>query len=198
MSKRFNDESYLIDWRDAGAYPEIHNDICTLILNNSNGRFLDLGCCTGLIGQRLLSSGLYAFGIEGSRRNIGTGKMYGIKLEMVQLSITTVQHIDLIFDHCQLRGINSIVARRVFVELFSHNLAMMRYFAMKAWVSGIEEIYIQGRQVTSQSSNPLNCVEKECTQLSDYYKVKLISGECAIMIKKTADEINSIHQRADK
>ena len=65
----FNDQHYIADYHQSGAFPQIHDQVAHLIKNyaSENEACIDLGSCIGLLGIQAVELGRsFCVGIDGN------------------------------------------------------------------------------------------------------------------------------------
>lgn len=183
MSLRFDSEERLELWQRTGRFPDIHDDLFTTIEVEAEGdSFLDLCCSTGLLGQRLLSAGRKAVGVEMDERTIALGKRYGVQLEVTQLAVT-VDTFDVLGDVLKRNGVNVLVARRCLSEIFFRPVEREQCgrFADMLCDAGVKEVFLQGRQYTPKASHPVPSIKHEVALLDTRFVPRFIHGEISYL-----------------
>jgi trans-aconitate methyltransferase len=165
---RFGSAEHLDAWRAYGAYPRIHDAIFRVIITEMMGtRVLDLGCCYGLLAQRVLrQAGIkLAIGVDADAKAISAGAAAGIGAELLSLEVNEAslpQLIAMVTRH----KIDVLIARRVLPELFGGHPELGRRFATEMRGAGIREVFLEGRVATAKAVNPLSSIEAEVEMLS--------------------------------
>jgi hypothetical protein len=160
---RFNSPEHLASFRWHGRFPIIHDAIADVVTAHMRGdRLLDLGCGYGLLGQRIAKQlgGCFAIGVEADAAAIGAGQAAGVTIEFAHLKVTKAtvpQLLRLVERH----KITTLIARRVLPELFGDDLQAGIEFAAGLSLTGVKEIFLEGRVQSISSVNPLRSVAEE-------------------------------------
>lgn len=190
MGRRFNDTSYLEQWKKDRTYPSIHSNIFNLISSTvESTSIVDICCSTGLLGQHVSDLGLDVFGVEYSETSIANAKKYGIEMPIYQM------HIDRssINDLCKLiseNGATGLLARRCLSELFvardgeSIDFDWANIFSQKIIKAGIKEVWIEGRADQGRSTHPIPDTETEIKCLEGFFKVVDKYKKCAKLMPR--------------
>lgn len=177
---RYDDKWHIGHFKETGKYPQIHNNLFNFILNVMplHARMLDIGCSTGLLAQRLHHTGYDCHGIDSDREAILASPYPAVTI------LTIEPPFDKFFAYVDLHKIDTLVARRIFPELFGHNLDAGKTFTRYCWVHGITKIFLEGRQAHKNPINPLASVDDEIQLLSSHYEVKNHYGNIAYLTAK--------------
>lgn len=168
---KFNSIEYLNTWATSGRYPAIHDAIVFSSQAIQSRRILDLGCCFGLLGQRLKSvEGFeHVVGVDADLTAIKAAGAAGITIPLCNMSLTegTLEAFCFLLKE---HRVGAVVARRVLPEIFSEcvEFALPAFLAIRA--AGVEEWLIEGRVESSRSSNYLSSVQKEVDLMKDVYR----------------------------
>lgn len=183
---RFDSDCYLEDFRVFGRYPKIHDALFSVVATElwRNNNVLDLCCSTGLMGERLrgiISGGVY--GIEADLSAVNKARESGISFEILNIKVepATLGEVVGFIDMC---SIGAVVARRCFPELFSHDFNFGREFARRMASSGVRQLFIQGRNESCRSKNPLGSLKSEIELVSDSYALRYSIGQVAYLTSK--------------
>jgi SAM-dependent methyltransferase len=183
MSRGYDSIEYLEAYRRARAFPPIHRDLFGLVVSRARAtRFLDLGCCTGLLGQRLKSAGIAEFviGVEASAESIRLAREYGVTVPLYQLRIghgTLPELGSLLSDN----RITAVVARRCFPEILADDPTLDAALAATLAASGVRQLFIEGRQVSSRSTHRLSCIENEIAAVSAFFTPSFRRDRCVLL-----------------
>jgi hypothetical protein len=183
---RYDSEERLQLWKSTGRFPDIHDDIFACIETEAMGdSFLDLCCSIGLLGQRIISAGHKCIGVEMDEKTSGLGKSYGVTLPITNMKIT-VETFDMLGALMLEHGVNVLVARRCFSEIFANERERKEAprFAQMLLDVGIKEVFLQGRQYTKNASHPLPSIHEEVAQLASHWKPQFIHGEVSYLLPK--------------
>jgi hypothetical protein len=176
----YDSEKYLIDFKEKNAYPSIHNEIYNRIcMLNHNRPMLDLGCCFGLLAERLNNSGINCIGVEKSIKHINLGRQYGIKSKIYNESIDSIDAI------IKEYNIELLIARRCLPEAFGNNIENGYLFSKMASQLNVTYIVIEGRVVTKNHVNQLFCLDEEIKLFLFEYECIDNNKNIAILKKKT-------------
>lgn len=172
----FNSEKYLIDYKNKGLFPKIHDNIFNSVVSlKLDSNIVDLCCCYGLLAERLNNIGLNTIGIEKNNTYKILSEKYGIKSKIYYLDI--INRMPSIMDIIKNHDIKTVVARRCFPELFSKNFKMGRIFIDLAHQFGVQYIILEGRVFSLKTVNPLGKIADEIELCSErYYPVSVIDN----------------------
>lgn len=179
---RFSDEEYLRAWKEDGVWPKIHSTIYTLFSSTYEGRsFLDLCCCTGLIGQHIQDvNKAKVVAVEGDPAWIQRGKKWGIDVPVFELWVLphTLRSFISFIEQNEVTG---IVARRCISEIFGNdekgrhlktpNWDWAATFTSAILEAGVNEIWIEGRADQGRSTHCIPDTETEAKCFSTGFKV---------------------------
>jgi ribosomal protein L11 methylase PrmA len=170
MSKRFNSLEYLEDYQKFGRWPQIHNQMFNLIMAESRSeRFIDLGCSTGLLGERvMLKMRSRVVGIDCDLEAIEAALKANVIIDFVRMEINqdTLESLKAIIT---TQNITCVIARRILPEIVNNN-KWFGYELAKAFAeSGIKEIFLEGRIYKKDSVNILASIEDEVEILKPFY-----------------------------
>lgn len=183
---RFDDQSYLDDWRAHRRFPQIHDDIYQMAAEELTGTSaVDLCCNIGLLGQRLHEGlGLAVCGIEMDRSALDRGTAAGLTYERLELKLTPTS-LPAALDFLQAHRVTVLVARRCLSEIFvGHKTdGWPGVFARALKEIGIKEAVIQGRAPTSVATHEWPNVEAEISGLTMGGSFRLVRkvGQCAYL-----------------
>lgn len=194
MATSFDNEDYLIAWKEKGAFPKIHQDIFNLFsFTYECTSVLDMCSCTGLLGTHIMEShGLPCVGLEGDDRWLDRAKKYEIPLPTLEIWLspdTLPEIINFIKDN----KVNGIVARRCLAELFAYdeNFKLMKKPNME-WAgeltrafsdAGVKEIWIEGgRPMKNPESHPVPNTNEGIKCFAPAYKMVERFREVAYLV----------------
>lgn len=167
----------------SGIYPAIHTPMLSAIYRlQPAGNILDLACCYGLIGEALLGKGFNVIGVEKNTQYIASAKKYGVQMPIHQLDIC-VNNLDKLQSIIDTNNIKTVIARRCFPELFSHDLDFGMATVKMFYEQGVESLYLQGRVVSKRTINPLGRIEDEVKICADFYEVAHVLGHISVLRK---------------
>lgn len=179
---RYNDPKHIEQFKKAGEFPAIHDDIIYLIKETKpeEGGVLDLGSSIGMLAKQLTDHFPFVIGIEGNRNEHKTAQeLETDKLIFKNYYLNSIEDLEktgqLIIDH----GIKTVVARRVFPEIYDKGGAeLIQHIGYMFQKAGIERIYLEGRKKDSRSKHPLKSADDEVTYLSEHYVVTAVYNDC--------------------
>jgi len=179
---RFDSKELLTAWQTKGKFPAIHDAIWSMILQTKSRQFLDLGCCHGLLCQRIYQEWPEAvvIGLDSNLSSIEAGRRAGVQPTMVQIQVSKKTIPD-IRSLVEANGIKVLVARRCFPEFFGDDLPAGREFGAEMRSAGIETIVLQGRVPVKNPVNVLCTVEHEVSLLSESFKSVMVNGQVAFL-----------------
>lgn len=167
---KYDSLGHLVNFK-SGIFPAIHKPMLVAVEElQPAGNILDLACCYGLIGEALLRKGFNVIGVEKSTKYIELAKKYGVQIPIYQLDICG-ENLSKLKDIIAANSIKTVIARRCFPELFSHDLAFGKAVVKIFYEQGVESLYLQGRIVSSRTVNPLGRIEDEIELCAEFYNV---------------------------
>ena len=176
---RFNDPSYLDDWRATGRFPKIHDAITAAIVRYDAGRRgIDLCCSTGLLAERLQLSGFTVVGVDRDGTALDRARSAGVKAELMQLHLNRAGLATLLRFATE-RELTSLYARRCLPELFGDDLALGQWFFKEAAAAGITRLFLQGRNPTANAKNRLSSIAAEISLASGSFDLTWSAGQIA-------------------
>ena len=152
-------------------YPAIHLGLVEYVKRNLRSRpnFLDLGCCYGLLGRRLIDKFdgevPMCVGMDADAKVLVAARNAGVEFARLKLI-----HCPDIAMSCKLLKavieeyeLEVVIARRIFPELFGTDdrMRLAAPFFSALAESGIREIFIQGRVKCAAATNSLPSVQSE-------------------------------------
>jgi hypothetical protein len=172
-SRRFNDESYIIEYNKTGAFPKIHNDVGFLIGNYANEPepSLDLGSNIGMICARSIKLGRsIAIGIEGCKEDFSRAvKDSRIIYENFYITRETFPRlINVLKKHKP----TLVTARRVLSEIGIKDPSVVTEMAGIFHQYGVEKFIVEGRVPVKNPVVSLYNSELEVQAISNYFEVK--------------------------
>lgn len=181
-SRRFDSTDYTDTFKRLGAFPQIHGAIYQLIAEELTGSsVLDLCCSTGLLGERI-RTGLKVK-VCGVDRDVGAllaGEAAGVAMPVIAMPIVPAAMPGLIA-WVKLHGVDTLVARRCFPELFGDDHFFGRLMAAALRGAGVREVFLQGRQPTPGATTTLPTVYREAELFEGSYRVVRAVGQCIYM-----------------
>lgn len=181
---KYDSQQHLLNYETHGVFPAIHDKLFLLVATESSGSVLcDLGCSIGLFGQRVITTMKFikkVVGIEADERAIKRAREAGIEFPIKHQKITR-QNMEEAAGYMKSHGVDMLVARRVFPEIFGEDLEAGKLFAEMLAVAGVKEIFIQGRQPHDLSTHPLSTVAAEVDLLTHRYKCQLVQDQLAYL-----------------
>lgn len=195
---RYNDPTHLETWKRSGRYPRIHDDLYRLLCEEALGtRFLDLGCSTGLLAERLQRSvkGAVVLGVDADVAAIAAGTEAGLTVPREVLAVTP-DTLETLGERIRTEGLTVLVARRCLPEILGAESAFALAFTQSLLQAGIEEIFVQGRAYSPQAKHALSQVEAEIQALASGYQVRVRRGECAYLVRQESVAAKEGNQNA--
>jgi SAM-dependent methyltransferase len=167
---RYDAVEHVARWAKTGQYPAIHDAMFHAIGAWASGRSaLDLCCSTGLLGQRVASKlGLAVVGVDCDRRALEAGR-HVVTVPLVELRVEA-ETLPRIAEILNEYHVDILLARRCIPELFAYDLDLGHAFAGVLAVSGVREIFLEGRAASPRAVNPLATVEAEVGVFTDHYR----------------------------
>ena len=190
-------DAYLLN----GALPKIHDDMGVImdrVPAAERKGALDLGACHGLLSIRAKRMGwTHVHGIDIDPRSVELYnkhlKMDGVKLTAEKIDCRSPDFPAWLKQTCS--GIDTIIARRIFSELFSTTYGKAgkeeivwrdagNKFGQAALGAGIKRIIVEGRRWASYKThaNPVYRVDVEIDALGAGWKEVERFKECAILV----------------
>jgi SAM-dependent methyltransferase len=187
---RYNDQLHL-DRFKRGVFPQIHEAMFGYVREHAEGRrFLDLGCCFGLLGQHLRRAvpESHAIGIDASPKQVEQARENGVTIPLYAMKVdesTLPKVVDLIHEH----AIDTIVARRslcvVFVKAvgagYERNDTFARSFCAAVSRAGVREFFAQGMAPDPRATAPIHRIEHEIDILAPDFRLIEKRGQCAYL-----------------
>jgi hypothetical protein len=140
---------------------------------------LDIGACFGLLSQQIIDRipGASSVGIEPDEWYIDQGKAAGVTATIVNAPVhdgTLPSIVELI----RLRGIQSVILRRVLRQVFWPDTSFGVRFAAAMSAAGVMEMWVQGG-VRPKSPEPLTTTEQGVKLLcaSGLWRLRRVSGQ---------------------
>lgn len=169
---RFDDPAYVDAWVSRGEFPRIHRPLVQHVLTEADpddGPVLDLGACTGLLGRQLAGHGYRVFAVQmpGPAHSLGVAAGVFDEIPVLALRIEP-DTLEALLGWIQQVGIQTVVARRVFPELWD-SLGGVVGFAMLAEGlarAGVTRIVLEGRAVSTRTTHPLGDAAREVAALA--------------------------------
>jgi hypothetical protein len=175
----YDSPEYINTFVRTGAYPTIHNKIFELIVDCAKEtNFLDLCSSTGLLGHRLVATGVAekVVGVDSDRRAQCLARDSGITIPMVEMRIgldTLPELSRLIREH----KITGVIARRCLPELLGDRPELDAPFVATLADAGIRQLFLEGRVVSARSTNRLAGIEDE---------IKVVAGRYQPIVRRKA------------
>lgn len=177
--KRYDDDSYILDYRNFGIYPKIHDDIFFLFSENvPRGTFvLDIGGSIGMLSTRLQDAGYNAVMIEPTKAadKCPSDKVF---CYYTMIKAATLPVVDFILKN---HKIEYVIARRVISELFLTGGSDLILELEKLFIkNGVKAIILEGRLPTSRATCPIPNTAAEVA-LFNNYKLTNTHKRCAML-----------------
>lgn len=176
MTRRFDSQEYLDDWKLAGRWPSIHDEIAGLVARTVGSVLnvhvvCDVCCSSGLLAARIQSlTGVTAIGVDVDRRALAAGRDAGVPVELFELALapaTLPTFGALLTEH----RVNGLVMRRCLPELFGSSgvldVPFLQAFSDTAVTAGVGRLWVQGRVPSSKATNALPRLEDEVAALAE-------------------------------
>jgi hypothetical protein len=184
---RFDDEKYLQNFHEAGIYPAIHDRLFDFIEDHSSGGILaDLGCCYGLLAHRLVHAGSFsgAVCVDPNKAYIKSA-VKSPALKYVNGAINKVT-LDEVIELFSVSNVRTVIARRVIPEISDgEGVGFIAEFAARLASIGVNDIFIEGRIVSSKSKHPLFSMQREIEALNVSYKWVAEENNCAWLTRRS-------------
>lgn len=185
---RFNSPELLEAWQATGEWPAIHNAMSEMAITYVTGRrLLDLGCSYGLLGARITAENAMepGIGVDASSDAIAAGKAARVPLDLKFMRVLPrrsdwLDLMAIIRDN----GVDVVIARRVFPELFGEHVDEMSAFGEELRRAGIKELLVQGRVETAQATNRLHSVVQEYRELANSFRDVAVRGSVAYLVAR--------------
>lgn len=184
MTRRFDAPEYLTEWRATGRYPAIHDAIFNAVAATlePGTPVLDLGACTGLLTARLQQAGYQVTAAEGNAESYRAGREAGTWGEApVWTQYVTPATLDGFASLLQERGIQAIVARRVFPEVHDGMAGDFPAFAAVLADSAVHTIILEGRKPSRRTTHPLGAAVLETRALGPGWRVCESAGDVRVL-----------------
>lgn len=191
MTRRFDSHDYLVEWRDKGQFPAIHEAIFTAAHEHTvKGEvIIDLGASTGLLSRHLKDHGREVIPVEPHAPSRARGAAYGTWAGMTVHAnpISAAAGVEPLRALLEDEMPSCIVARRVFPEIYE-STELVRPGMWQAFLDVLEEssvslIVLEGRKFSARTTHPLGHVEAEIAALGPDWRVIHRAGEVAVLEK---------------
>jgi hypothetical protein len=189
VTRRFDSHEYLIEWRDEGRYPAIHDAIFTAAHEHTvKGEvIIDLGASTGLLSRRLSEHGRTVVPVEPHGPSRARGAAYGTwgTMRVHANPISAAAGVEPLRALLEDEVPSAIVARRVFPEIYE-STELVRPGMWQAFLDVLEEssvtlIVLEGRKYSARTTHPLGHVDREIAALGPDWRVIHKDGEVAVL-----------------
>lgn len=179
---RFDDVEYITHYHKTGEYPKIHDDIFSMDKYVPVGNVMDLGCCTGLLSNRLAAKHNLVVGIEANKKYLDNAvqksNVHYYNTKITQETLSDIEKL------VKKHKINVVYARRVLPEICdAGGVTLVQDLLRMFRENGVEYIVIEGRKCNSKSTHILKSVEQEKLLFSGLYKCSHTHNQCAIFAK---------------
>jgi hypothetical protein len=185
MSRRFDSLEHLAAYRRHGAFPAIHDSLYELVSRYARERrFLDLCCSTGLLGQRLLGTGVadFALGVDGDRLAVQNAIDHGVTMPVRHLALAA-DTLPLLGRLIEENSIRAVVARRCLPELLGDRPELDGAFTDTLADSGITQLFVEGRIMSRLWTNRLKSIEEEIAVLKPRFRAIVRSNRCCYLAR---------------
>lgn len=175
----YDDYKYLEEFK-SGNYPKIHDDIFHLACLTPAKNVLDLGCCYGLLSDRLSKHFSKVVGVEGNKHyceraiydNIINLRIQESSLEQLKTIITD-------------NNVDMVIGRRVLPELYdTGGESLLMKLSNLFYDCNVKYLVIEGRIESKKSVNRLKSIDEEIKIMSDYYSLEERYKRCARLKRK--------------
>ncbi|RTL28020.1 MAG: class I SAM-dependent methyltransferase [Rhodocyclaceae bacterium] len=183
---RYNDDEHLRRF-GSGTFPTIHDDIFTMFVSNVLGQsVLDLGCCFGLLGERIARAGWRAVGVDALAWQLDKGRAAGVTIPLFQLKVgenTLADLLRLVAEH----AVDTVVARRSLCVILAGkqkheaNEPLAAALARGLAERGVRELVIQGMAPDPRAVAALKSVDDEIAILAPAFALAQRRGEVAYL-----------------
>jgi SAM-dependent methyltransferase len=177
---RFSDDKHIKNLLEYGTYPKIHDDIFYLSKFIEADNVLDLGCCTGLLSNRLANIYENVIGIEANKSFLNKAiKKDNIFYFNIKINNST---LDKVKDIIHKYNIDTIFARRVFPELYTTGgTELLNNLSTLFFTSRINYIVLEGRKPVKNATNPYNTLDREIEIFKKHYTEYIRYKNCSIL-----------------
>lgn len=193
MTRRFDSEDYLTEWRDGRTFPPIHDGIYALAEKHLplGETVVDLGACTGLLSRRLSDVlGLDVIAVEPHHASRLRGARYGTwgdRIHVHTLPISSKAGIGHFRTLLTVTKPTAIVARRVFPEIYESTELVepgsWDDFVAALNASTVTMIIVEGRKFSTRTTHPLGNLDLEIAALGPRWAVTERDGDLAVLEK---------------
>lgn len=175
----YSDLKYINDYKSYGKYPKIHDDISYLVCDTKGNNVIDIGCCYGLLSDRL-SKKFNVIGIEQNTYYCENA----IYKNVINMSITK-DTLDKLKNILIDNEIDIVVCRRVVPELYDcGGNGLIKDIEKLFYQCNVKYIILEGRIVSERSVHKLKSINEEIEILSDYYLLDKKYKRCARLKRK--------------
>ena len=175
---KYDDLQRLEDF-EKGIYPKIHDDIFKLVSETDGHSVLDVGCCYGLLSNRLSKS----FDVVGIEQNKEYCKK-SVYDKVVNMKISE-DTLDDLRDIIKQNHIDIVVCRRVIPEMYTGGgEKLILDFADVLYECGVQYIVLEGRIKSKKSVHRLKGVDEEIEILNRNYLLDARYKNCARLKRK--------------
>lgn len=181
---RFNDDKYLIEYYKYNQYPKIHDDIYNLSKKiDRNNNVIDLGCCYGLLSNRLSEYFNKVIGIDSNisylEKAIKNKNITYFNLKITSNNLFELENI------IRKEKITCLIARRIIPELYeTEGFELLYIFSKLLYNNNIKYIVLEGRKYNKRAVNPLSNIDKEIIIFNKYYNLEKRYKDCALLRRK--------------
>lgn len=195
MGTAFENEQYLIDWKEKGIYPKIHEDMFTLFSTTFEcDSVLDMCCCTGLLGTHVNEFyGIPVVGLEGNPTWIERGRKHGVSIPILEIWISK-ETLPEILEFIKENKVNGMLARRCMAELFAYDkpngkilmepdMEWAKFLTESFVEAGIKEVWMEGGRPHSNTDiHPCPTTATGIKFWEPAYKVSEWHRQCVYMV----------------
>ncbi len=175
---RYNSLDHLKGWQESRAFPNIHHPVTSMFCTEVTGRrVLDLGCCHGLLGARLLErkAADVVIGVDADAAAIAAARAAGVPVAFNHLKVERSTFLN-ISELITLNRLDVVLARRIIPELFGADLNAGIAFSGLLADAGIKELILEGRASSSKAVNSLSSIDREVALFKGRWAVKASAG----------------------
>lgn len=176
----FHSEELIYDLVVRHKYPKIHDDIFNMSSCICDMNVMDLGCCFGLLSNRLATRNKLVVGIEANKsyfdKCVANPKVKYVNLKVNMDTMPQIRQI------VKENNIKALYARRVMPELYeTGGLELCEAFAKAMYDTDVTFVVLEGRVKTKNATNFLSSIDREVTLYKDMYQVMLSYKNCRLL-----------------
>ena len=184
---RFNSMEHVEKFIRTGKFPSIHDDIFHAVseVHEAFECASDLGCCTGLLSQRLISAGIArsVIGVEPNAAYLQHA-VRNARITYLNYGLSRAT-VDDFISRVITNRVELIVARRVFPEISeTSGVDFVRELSSLFHRYGVRYIAVEGRKQVQNPKNKLYSIEREIECFENSFETLLTYNNCVILKRK--------------